>query len=147
GALLGSQATALVTIRDSDPAGTFSLTPTSLRVAESAGQAVLTVRRTGGASGTVTIDYATSDGSAQDGLDYTGQTATLTFAPGQTVQQITVPIAADGVVEGEESFALTLVAAGGGGKLGSARRATVTITSPDAAVQFVSPTYQASEAS
>src|SRR5262249_55621623 len=34
GALLGSQATAVLTIRDSDPAGTFSLTPTSLRVAE-----------------------------------------------------------------------------------------------------------------
>ena len=40
----------------------------------------------------VTVNFNTADGTAQANVDYTPQLGTLTFAPGQTVQTITVPI-------------------------------------------------------
>ena len=56
----------------------------------------------------VTIGYATSNGTATAGTDYTATTGTLTFAPGVTSQQITVPILADTAVEAGETFTVTL---------------------------------------
>jgi chitinase len=41
---------------------------------------------------TVTVSYATADGSAKAGTDYTATSGKLTFGPGQTVKNITVPI-------------------------------------------------------
>jgi hypothetical protein len=146
GALVGAQTTAVLTIRSNDPAGSFYFAPSILRLKETVGQAVLSVRRAGGASGTVTVDFATADGSAQDGLDYTGQTTTLTFGPGQVLQTIAVPITADGVPEGEEYFRATLGNPTGGAKLGTTPAATVTLASTDQAVQFLSPASLVSEA-
>jgi glycosyl hydrolase family 44/Calx-beta domain-containing protein len=145
GALLGAQTTAVLTIPANDPAGSFSLTPSTLRLSETAGPAVFKVRRTGGTSGTVTVDFATASGSAQDGSDYTGQATTLTFAPGQTLQTVAVPIAADGAPEGEEYFTAALGNPTGGANLGTAALATITITSTDQAVQLLSPTFSVSE--
>ena len=49
----------------------------------------------GAASGTaVTVPYSTSDGSAVAGTDYTAVSGTLTFPPGETAENITVPILA-----------------------------------------------------
>ena len=46
------------------------------------GTATITVIRTSGSAGTVTVAYATSDGSAHAGADYTSASGTLTFAAG-----------------------------------------------------------------
>jgi hypothetical protein len=144
GAILGTLNTALVSIRDNDPAGTLALSPSVLRVAETAGQAALTVRRTGGTVGTVTVQYATINGSAQGGSDFSITNGMLTFAPGDTAKTITVPLTNDGVAEGEESFRVVLFGATGNASLGL-DRATVTITTVDTAVQFSAPTYSVSE--
>jgi hypothetical protein len=147
GALPGPQTTAVLTLKDNDPAGTFSVAPTGLRLSEATGQARLTVKRTGGAIGTVTVDYATADGSARGGSDYTGQTGTLTFAHGQTAQTLSVTVAADGLSDGEEYFRVDLKDPTGGATLSSSSSsAIVTIASDDTAVQFLSPTYNVSEA-
>ena len=42
-----------------------------------------------------TVAYATSDGTATAGADYTAASGTLTFAPGQTVKTVVVAIADD----------------------------------------------------
>ena len=58
---------------------------------------------------TVTVGYATADGTASAGTDYTEQSGgRLTFAPGTTVRTIAVAIAADDVDEEEETFSVTL---------------------------------------
>ena len=62
---------------------------------------------------TVTVDYATSDGSAQAGDDYTATSGTLTFDAGTTSGTITVPIAADDENESDETFTVTLSNASG----------------------------------
>ena len=60
------------------------------------------------ASGTVTVDYATADGTAVAGEDYTATSGTLTFAPGEREKTVAVPILDDGHDEGEETFLFRL---------------------------------------
>ena len=62
---------------------------------------------------TVTVDFATSNGTASAGSDYTGSTGTLTFAPGETAKTVVVAIADDGTVEPAENFTLDLSGAAG----------------------------------
>ena len=56
----------------------------------------------------VSIGYATSNGTATAGVDYTATSGTLSFAPGVTSQQIKVPVLADATVETNETFTVTL---------------------------------------
>jgi hypothetical protein len=56
----------------------------------------------------ITVNYATSDGTALAGSDYTATTGTLTIAAGQTTAKIPVPITNDGIAENNETFNLTL---------------------------------------
>ena len=60
------------------------------------------------ASGTVTVDYATRDGTATAGEDYTFTGGTLTFAAGELGKTVSVPLLDDAVDEGEETFTLKL---------------------------------------
>jgi hypothetical protein len=57
---------------------------------------------------TVTVHYTTANGSALAGQDYVAQSGILTFAPGVTQQNILVAIVGDAVVEGSETFTVTL---------------------------------------
>ena len=60
------------------------------------------------ASHRVTVDYATADGTAKAGEDYTATSGTLTFAAGERVKTVSVPILDDGHDEGHETFLLRL---------------------------------------
>ncbi len=62
---------------------------------------------------TVTVAYATSDGTATAGEDYTGTSGTLRFATGDTEKTVSVPILNDALNEGRETFTLTLTNASG----------------------------------
>jgi hypothetical protein len=55
----------------------------------------------------VTVNYATADGSAVAGLDYTATAGTLTFAPGETSQPLPVAVLGDRLGEPQESFVVT----------------------------------------
>ena len=59
-------------------------------------------------SSTVTVDYATSDGTATAGSDYTATSGTLTFAAGETEKTVSVPVLDDAHDEGSETLTLTL---------------------------------------
>ena len=61
----------------------------------------------------VTVDYATSDGTAVAGEDYTATSGTLAFAPGETAKTVSVPVLDDAVDEGRETFTLRLSNADG----------------------------------
>ena len=66
----------------------------------------VTLSRASGAA--VTVDYATSDGTAAAGSDYTTTSGTLTFAAGATSKTVSVPVADDAHDEGSETMTLTL---------------------------------------
>src|SRR5207245_1846877 len=57
---------------------------------------------------TVTVHYATADGSAAAPGDYTAKSGTLTFNPGETRQQVTVSGKGDTAVEFDEHFYVNL---------------------------------------
>ena len=65
------------------------------------------------ATDTVTVDYATSDGTADAGDDYTAKSGTLTFSAGQTSKRISVSIEDDIENESDETFTVTLSNASG----------------------------------
>ena len=57
---------------------------------------------------TVSVNYTTTNGSAVAGTDYTTTSGTLTFGPGQTEQNISVPIIDRTTAAGSRSFSVTL---------------------------------------
>ena len=65
------------------------------------------------ASDTVTVDYATADGTADAGDDYTAKSSTLSFAAGETSKTISVSIEDDILNESDETFTVTLSNASG----------------------------------
>ena len=66
-----------------------------------------------GAGEPVTVDWATSDGTATAGEDYVASSGTLTFEAGETTQTIEVTVLDDAHDEGSETFALHLSNADG----------------------------------
>ena len=68
----------------------------------------VTVVRNGTSSNTVTVQFATLNGSAKSGLDYNAVAGTLMFAPGETEKIVTVQLLGDDVSEGDEHFLFTL---------------------------------------
>jgi DNA-binding beta-propeller fold protein YncE len=71
-------------------------------------EAVFTVTNTTPSTLPLTVRYATADGTAIVGSDYTATSGTLTFAPGVTTETIRVPILDDSAVESSETFAVIL---------------------------------------
>lgn len=100
-------------------------------VGKTAGSATITVNRVGNSTGTVTVDYATSDGTAKSGEDYTAATGTLTWQPGDTAPKPFVVSVKNNVANtASRTVNLTLKNPIGGG-LGDPQAATLTITSDD----------------
>ena len=70
--------------------------------------AVFTVSLSSASGQAVTVDYATADGTATAGADYTATSGNLTFTAGQTTRTITVPTSGDLLDEIDETFTLSL---------------------------------------
>ena len=88
------------------------------RLDESAGTVAISVCRAGNAALAFTVDYATSNGPATAGADYTAQSGTLIFGPIETIKQFTVPLFQDSLAETNETINLTLSDPFPGGFLG-----------------------------
>ncbi len=132
GAVLGAPTTATLTITDNDPAGAFRFSASAYSVKEFMPAITITVKRVGGASGLVTVDYAASPAStATAGSDYTLAAGTLTFAPGETSKSFQVFGINDGVAEPSETVVLTLSTPTGGATLGTPSTAVLTIVDDD----------------
>ena len=80
----------------------------NITVDEDGSQAALAVELSQASADAVTVDYATSDITAEAGDDYTATSGTLTFAAGETVMAIIVPILDDAIYEPTERFDVTL---------------------------------------
>jgi len=75
---------------------------------ESSGSISFAVTLSAAASESVSVDWATSNGTAVAGSDYTAASGTLTFAAGETGKTVTVALLDDVHDEGTETFTLTL---------------------------------------
>jgi len=100
-------------------------------VNENAGSVTVSVTRSGDASNTSTINYATTNGSAKLPNDYTATSGSLQFASGETVKTFVVPIIDDALVEGNEIINLALSSPGANAVEGSPFTSTITILDDD----------------
>ena len=98
--------------------------------------AVFTVTLSQASEQTLTVNYATINETASSGSDYSQQSGTLTFAPGQTTKTITVPVVADAAVEPDEAFGVALSLPSNATL--SDNRGTATISNDDAAPTVLS---------
>ena len=90
-------------------AGPPSLSIADAQVDEAAGATLeFTVSLSRAASATVTVDWATADGTATAGSDYTADSGTLTFAPDETSKTVAVAVLDDSHDEGNETLTVTL---------------------------------------
>jgi hypothetical protein len=126
-----ARGTATGTITNDDGGGTVQLNASTAQVGEAAGSLTVTVTRSGGAASGVSVQYATADGTAKAGSDYTATSGTLTFGANETSKTFSVPILTDALVEGDETFTVTLSNPTGGATLTTPSSATVTIREVD----------------
>ena len=109
-----------------------ALAATSLRVAQSAGKATLTVNRSGGTTGAVSVKYATANGTAAAGQNYTAQSGTLFWAAADSsAKTIVVPVSST-VISGPVTFKVALASANGA-TLGTPAATTVTVNQTSSA--------------
>jgi hypothetical protein len=129
--------------------GQLQFSSATYSVNEGGGSATISVRRTGGSDGSVSVNYATADGTATSGascgsgVDFVKTSGTMTFANGVTDQSFTVPICQDTLIEQNETVSLTLSSPAGGATIGPGT-ATLTIIDDDAPSPTPTPSPTAS---
>ena len=145
---VAAEAVEVVIIENDTP----TLSMSDERAGEASGEMVFTVRLSEASSDEVVVDYATADGTAEAGSDYSEATGKLTFAAETTAaQEIRVSIADDTVDEDEEeTFTVTLSDAAnatlaGGGTTLSATGTIEDDDDPAVTVAYERGSYTATE--
>ena len=125
--LLASSAKKTVNLIDAAPQPVVQFSAASYSVQEDCTALTITVNRVGDSSGTVSVDYNTSDGAATERKDYITALGTLQFGAGESSKTFVVLINEDSLVEGTETFNVNL-GNPAGVALGTQATATITIT-------------------
>jgi CSLREA domain-containing protein len=136
GAQIGAKSTAVVGFAG---IGSFQFNTGTASVSESSATVALTVTRTGDTSGPASVNFETSDGTAKQKSDYTFNSGTLQFGPGDTSKVINVSLVNDVFVEGNEIFFVTLSNPSMNYQIASPSAITVTIIDNDSAPPVTNP--------
>ena len=135
--LIYAPSNATLTIIDTVHApGTLSFSSTNLVVGEGDGNAYISVIRTNGVTGVISVNYTTIAGTAVPGINYATTAGTLTFGDANTNQTIIVPLVDNSIVQGPVKFTVRLSNPTGGASLNPATNATVTVLDNDAGIAF-----------
>lgn len=129
--------------------GTMQLSASAYSVSEVTGKIDVTVTRSGSTAGATSVNFATSDiaglqscalanGRASERCDYVTSIGTVRFAAGETSKTFTIPFIDDVILEGNETFTISLSGATGA-STGSPSFATVTILDNDFVVPASNP--------
>ncbi|HVF66196.1 MAG TPA: FG-GAP-like repeat-containing protein [Pyrinomonadaceae bacterium] len=108
------------------PTPRVQFSATAYGVNESDGTARVQVIRTGSDESTAAVNFATSDGTARAGSDYTATSGTILFQTGERTKTVTIPILNDNAIEDGETVNLTLTNSVGA-RLGSITNSVLTI--------------------
>jgi len=160
-AMLVAPSTALITIQDDDsgnppppptPSPSPSATPSpspehcaislgaaAYSVNEGAGKLSITVNRACNRVRDSKVDFFTRNGTASDRSDYTFAAGRLFFADGETTKTIDLLITDDTILEGNETFTLSLTDAGGSAALVMPGSAVISIVENDVAQATSNP--------
>lgn len=116
--------------RSTHPSGTMQFVSSLTTVLKNAGNVLVNVMRSGGSTGPVSVNFATANGTALVGVDFTAATGTLSWADGDTAARtISVPLLNNPVVTANKNLSLTL-SAPTYGTLGASTTHTVTLIEP-----------------
>ena len=97
-----------------DGPGLLQVVLPSTTASEDDGEVSIDVIRGDGTDGTVSVNYTTADGTAIGGSDYQPISGTLSFAPGEYIKTLEIPLFDDSYAEPTRSFRLSLSNAAGG---------------------------------
>lgn len=111
---------------------TFEFSASLFSFSERAGNVTITVRRNGSTSNAASVNYATSNMTAEAGANYISTSGTLNFASGETTKTFTVSLINKTSIDGNKNVRLTLSAPSAGTSLGVQNPATLTILDEDA---------------
>lgn len=119
-----TQSSSTVTITSDEVADTGSVNFTTSAITNSEGDtATLQLERTGGDSGTLTVNLGvTFDSATQSDIEF--DTTSVTFLDGETSKSVTIELLSDSLEEDAETFTVTLL----GDNVGNGNQVTVTIT-------------------
>jgi CSLREA domain-containing protein len=107
--VVGASGVTVVRIFGSNSGPTISFGGTSVREGDAGTtNAVIPVGLSIAIGQTVTVDYSTLAMTATSGVDFQPVSGTLTFAPGETLKSVTVPVIGDRLNEFNETFTLSL---------------------------------------
>lgn len=132
--MLGARTNTTVRITDNDKG--MSIEFPNYWAREDEGSVMVGVVRGDDGDFPVSVEIISSDTTAQAGSDYVGITNALTFATGEKVKLVSLPMLNDGATEANETFRLYLTNAAAGGVLGTPRTATVTVFDNDPGIGF-----------
>ncbi|WP_199247638.1 S-layer family protein [[Phormidium] sp. ETS-05] len=156
GAVIGTQNTATLNITDDDTAnpGTVSFDAPTVSVNENLPLAVVSINRTGGTDGAVSLQVNLRDGTATAGLDYVNSPSpqVVTFADGDAEPKpVSIPILDDDLVEGNETISVELTGVSGGVTAGVVSSLILQIVDNDVTpvlpgtLEFSAPTFSSIE--
>ncbi|MEI6197959.1 MAG: Calx-beta domain-containing protein, partial [Verrucomicrobiota bacterium] len=134
GVVLADPTNTTVTILDDDNGVIFSTATNYFR--ENTGVATVFVDRIGSTNGSFSVDYATTDGSAFNGTNYTAVGGTMTFNDGESIKGIDIPLIYDPLVTGDLNFTVSLLNPGSGAVIGLLSNTVVVVQDADAGLSF-----------
>jgi hypothetical protein len=140
GASLVNPTNANITILDNESGLSFVLA-TNI-VPEDSGSANIAVQRLYNSAGVATVHYATANGTASNGVNYTATSGTLTFTNGETLKSISVPLIDVTNVTGDLQFTISLSAPVTGAQLVAPSNSVVIIQDADAGIHFTNSTMR-----
>jgi hypothetical protein len=135
-------ATGTATIVSGVPLPSASVNDVTVQNTASGATATFTVTLSAASNETATVGYSTYSPTVTSGADYQSTSNTLTFAPGQTSQTVSVNVIGDPYSDGTETFYLNLLSPTGA-TLGRAQgTGTILSTLPPATISVSNPTVQ-----
>jgi uncharacterized delta-60 repeat protein len=131
-----------VSIIDNDfSPGSLIFSQTAYNINESNANLTITIVRTNGASGVVTVNWSGGGGTALSGIDYIATGGVVSFADGETNETITIQILDDVLVEGNENFIVTIFNPTGGSVISGPSAVAVTIEDDEFGPGSLDPTF------
>ena len=126
-ALIGQYPTNMVVIVDDENPLRVQFSADEYTTSETATSAVITITRSGGRDGRITVEYAATSGTATAGSDYTPVSGTVVIENGSSNGSFQVPITFDIIDDPDETVDLSLNNPCAGVVLGTRTDATLTI--------------------
>ncbi|MET0026512.1 MAG: Calx-beta domain-containing protein [Candidatus Thiodiazotropha sp.] len=130
-ALFGVSNQVEVSLLDDDGAGSVAFDALSQAVSESRGEALLTLVRSGGSQGIVSVDINLVGDTALPGEDFLLRSDQITFLDGETTKQISISLIDDRDYEANERFQAMIGNPTGGAVIGDPASTSITILDDD----------------